>query len=215
MGEGDLVLKGFLTALAAARGVLASPEVARRWEGPSALAALTVRGLAGHLLRAPLALQSYLDAPEPAGEPIQAPAYFPTVLAGATDLASPLNVLVRERGEQEARRGPAGVLAAWDEAATGLARRLADEPAGRKVAVFQGLVMRLDDYLVTRIVEVVVHADDLAVSVGVPTPAWARPVADLAIDHLVACARHRHGDLAVLRALSRRERDRAEALRVF
>ena len=215
MGERGSARQSCLAALAVARGVLASPEVARKWDGPSALPEFTVRGLAGHLLRAPLALQSYLDAPEPAGEPIPAAAYFPTVLAGEVDLASPLNVLVRERGEQEARRGHAGVLAAWDEAATGLAGRLPDEPAGRKVAVFQGLVMRLDDYLVTRIVEVVVHADDLAVSVGLPTPAWPRSVADLAIDHLVACARHRHGDLAVLRALSRRERDRAEALRVF
>jgi uncharacterized protein (TIGR03083 family) len=215
MGESGSVRQSWLAALAVARGVLASPEVARKWDGPSALPEFTVRGLAGHLLRAPLALQSYLDAPEPAGEPIPAAAYFPTVLAGEVDLASPLNVLVRERGEQEARRGHAGVLAAWDGAATGLAGRLPDEPAGRKVAVFRGLVMRLDDYLVTRIVEVVVHADDLAVSVGLPTPAWPRSVADLAIDHLVACARHRHGDLAVLRALSRRERDRAEALRVF
>lgn len=29
-----------------------------------------------------------------------------------------------------------------------------------------------DDLLVVRLMEVVVHADDLAVSVGMPTPSW-------------------------------------------
>ncbi len=38
---------------------------------------------------------------------------------------------------------------------------------------------------------------------------------DLAIEALVDVARVRHGDLAVLRALTRRERDSSEALRVL
>jgi hypothetical protein len=74
--------------------------------------------------------------------------------------------------------------------------------------------MRLDDYLETRLVELVVHDDDLATSVDVPTELPGEAL-ELAIDHLVAVARFRHGDLAVVRALARRERDISEALRVI
>jgi hypothetical protein len=75
--------------------------------------------------------------------------------------------------------------------------------------------MMLDEYLRTRVVELVVHADDLAASIGVelvpPQPATCR----VAIDVLVDAARIRHGDMAVLRALARRERGPVEALRVL
>jgi hypothetical protein len=60
-----------------------------------------------------------------------------------------------------------------------------------------------------------VHIDDLAVSVEVDTPQLPTAALDHAIDALVSTARHRHGDLSVLRALSRRERDELNALRVF
>ena len=72
----------------------------------------------------------------------------------------------------------------------------------------------LDEYLRTRLVELTVHIDDLAISVdvapSVPAEAYAA-----AMDVLVAVGRRRHGDLAVLRALTRRERDQVEALRVL
>jgi hypothetical protein len=38
---------------------------ARRWEEPSALRQLSVRGLAGHLFRGAGAVEAYLDRPEP------------------------------------------------------------------------------------------------------------------------------------------------------
>jgi len=75
--------------------------------------------------------------------------------------------------------------------------------------------MTLDDYLPTRIVEIVVHADDLAVSVGAPPVPFPADVVDVVVDVLVRTARVTHGDLAVVRALSRRERDAADALRVL
>jgi hypothetical protein len=75
--------------------------------------------------------------------------------------------------------------------------------------------MTLDEYLRTRVVELVVHADDLAASVGVePVPPQPATTA-VAIDVLVGVARIRHGDMAVLRALARRERDTVRALRVL
>ena len=47
--------------------------------------------------------------------------------------------------------------------------KLIGEAEDRGIEVLEGMVMQLDDYLVTRMVEAVVHADDLAVSIGVDT----------------------------------------------
>lgn len=63
-------------------------------------------------------------------------------------------------------------------------------------------------------VELAVHLEDLALSVGVHAPAPEAALA-IAIDVLVAAARERHGDQAVLHALARRERDTNHALRVL
>jgi hypothetical protein len=64
-------------------------------------------------------------------------------------------------------------------------------------------------------VELVVHIDDLAVSVGRPTPDLPATATACTIGCLLEIARTRHGDLAVVRALSRRERDPISALRVL
>ncbi len=206
--------KTWLEAAVAARAVLAAPETAARWDGPSVIAEFTVRGLAGHLSRAVFTVEDYLNTLPPTGAPIPAEAYFPAVLT-TRDLASPLHTKIRERGEAEAAEGPASLLAAVDAALRRIVPRLEAEPPDRTLAVFTGLVMRLDDYLVTRMVELTVHTDDLALSVGVATPTWPRAVTEVVIGHLVAAARRTHGDLAVLRALTRRERDTVDALRIF
>ncbi|MFP5331913.1 MAG: hypothetical protein ACLGHX_06115 [Acidimicrobiia bacterium] len=78
-----------------------------------------------------------------------------------------------------------------------------------------GRLISLDDYLVTRLVELIVHSDDLAVSVGAIPPAFSREATGAVIDCLVGVARVRHGDEAVITALSRRERDTVNALRVL
>jgi Mycothiol maleylpyruvate isomerase N-terminal domain len=212
------VRAAFLETAAVAGSVLARPEVARRWQDPSALRLLSVRGLAGHLLRGVGTVETYLDQPEPAGAaPISAAAYYARVSAAATDedLAAAAHVSVRRRGEEQAAAGPESVAT---EAAALLERlrgRLAAEPAGRLVSTFQGTVLRLDDYLVTRLVELVLHVDDLCASAGVPTPGLPAAATSAAIATLVGTARLRHGDAAVLRALARRERDAAQALRVL
>jgi uncharacterized protein (TIGR03083 family) len=207
------VRAAMLDAVRGARGLLARPEVAAAWQEPSALAAWTVSGLAGHLVRGCVVVLEYLQAPLPEGEPIAAPAYYPSVMDSTTDIDSPVNVQVRLRGDAWGEAGQRGLVARLDEELPALAAALESEPGERRLAVF-GRAMRLDDYLKTRIVEVLVHCDDLAVSVGVPyePPPTA---SDVAFDYLLAVARHVHGYVAVLRGFTRRERDRAEALRVF
>jgi hypothetical protein len=66
--------------------------------------------------------------------------------------------------------------------------------------------LMLDDILTTRMMELAVHSDDLAVSVGIATPALPQSAVDTVIDLLSRLAVRRHGPTAVLRALSRAER---------
>jgi hypothetical protein len=67
----------------------------------------------------------------------------------------------------------------------------------------------LEDMLVTRMMELAVHSDDLAVSLGVPTPAFPDSAMQVVIDLLTRLALRRHGQIPVLRALSRSERSPA------
>ena len=66
--------------------------------------------------------------------------------------------------------------------------------------------LRLDDLLVTRMMEIAVHSDDLAVSVGIATPQLPAQVLDPVLKLLADLAVRRHGAVALLRALSRSER---------
>jgi len=204
----------FLDTTTAVRPVVASPQVAARWDAASALPKFSISGLAGHLVRAALSVETYLDGPAPQHEkPISAAAYY--AIALDADISSPVNAGIRQRGEEQAAGGHERLIAGLDRLSIRLRERLLREPDDRLLRVYGDLVLRLDDYLVTRIVELVVHADDLAVSVGIDLPTLPTVALQLAISTLVDVARQRHGDLAVLRALSRRERDALGTLSVF
>jgi len=206
----------FLDAATTAARLLERPELAGHWAQGSVLREFSVAGLAGHLFRGMSTVERYLDEPEP--EPseagISAASYFDTVIRSA-DISDPANQAIRARGEEAAAGGPAALASDARATLDRLTSRLAGEGPGRRVRVAGGLVMTLDEYLRTRVVELAVHADDLAASVGVelvpPQPATTA----VAIDVLVGVARIRHGDMAVLRALARRERGPVEALRVL
>ena len=70
---------------------------------------------------------------------------------------------------------------------------------------WQDCAVPTDDFLVLRLMEIAVHADDLACSVGVATPAFGAEVLQPVLALLAAPAARRRGQDAVLRALSRRE----------
>ncbi|HVA09538.1 MAG TPA: hypothetical protein VNG12_22650, partial [Acidimicrobiales bacterium] len=119
-------------------------------------------------------------------------------------------------GEYVARRGAEAVADKFDELTERLRSRLPNEPAGRLVrAPSKAVAYRLDDWVANRTIEMLVHADDLAVSVGLDPLVLPGDSARLAIQSLVDISRHREGDLTVLRALSRRERQSAEDLRAL
>jgi hypothetical protein len=209
----DDVRLSYMAAAAVAREVIAKREVAAAWDEPSALRKLTVRGLAGHLARAVVTVSDYLAASPPEGVPaLTAAAYFAGTFPD-DDLDSELNVAVRRRGEEQAAAGRDALLQRLDGLLGRLTEQLPAEPAGRTLRVIGDRSMLLDEYLRTRLVELALHIDDLCVSVHVATPDI--PGIEVATRTLVDVARLQHGDLAVLRALGRRERDTGNVLRVF
>ncbi|WP_225804899.1 maleylpyruvate isomerase N-terminal domain-containing protein [Streptomyces sp. NK15101] len=210
----DKVRKTYLQQ-AAERAVrlLATEQAAQCGETESVLPGTSVGGLAGHLARSVLQSGSstvrYLARN-------RCHRFGTTRLADTSLPDSALNVGVRARSEETAAAGPA-VVAEQARAAWGrLSQRLGMESADRRVAVLHRPAeeMLLDGYPQTRCVELAVHLDDLALSVDVPCPVPDATLA-VAVDVLVAAARDRHGDRAVLHALARRERDVDQALRVL
>jgi hypothetical protein len=213
MTEG--IRKAYLLGAERAVQLLATEEVARCWGEESVLPGMTVGGLAGHLARSVLQVEWFLDGETAGSEPVSPVRYYAR-LVGTSLPDSALNVGVRARSEETAAAGPAAVAeqarAAWQR----LAQRLGQEPADRRVAILHrpGEEMLLDGYLQTRCVELAVHLDDLVLSVGADGQTPEATLA-IAVDVLVAAARDRHGDQAVLHALARRERDSDQALRVL
>lgn len=205
------IRKAYLLGAEQAVHLLATEEVARCWGEESVLPGMTVGGLAGHLARSVLQVEWFLDGEIVGTEPVSPVRYYAR-LVGTSVPDSALNVGVRARSEETVAAGPVAVAeearAAW--------QRLGREPADRRVAILHrpGEEMLLDGYLQTRCVELAVHLDDLILSVGAQCRTPEATLA-LAVDVLVAAARDRHGDHAVLHALARRERDAGQALRVL
>ncbi|MFD6534255.1 maleylpyruvate isomerase N-terminal domain-containing protein [Streptomyces sp. NPDC060184] len=209
------IRKTYLLAAEQAVQLLESDEVADSWKKESVLPRMTVGGLAGHLANSVLQVERFLAGTVVGAEPVSAVRYYAR-LVGTADADSALNVGVRARSEETATAGPGAVAEQARDALRRLTPRLGEEPADRRVEVLHrpGEEMLLDDYLRTRCVELAVHLEDLALSAGVPCREPGAALA-VAVDVLVAAARDRHGDRAVLHALARRERDSGEALRVL
>ncbi len=182
---------------------LADESVGRMWDKPSVLEEQTIGGLAGHIGRGGVwVVGDYLDAP-PSGAPRVDTAvdYYARV---DSMLTPDDHRAIRARGAQVAGDGQAAVCALLQSRLAALVERLPSEPADRVVPVAGGsLTIGFDEYLKTRIVEQVVHLDDLARSVG-RDPWPVPPVAqDLVIRIGIDIATLRSGPTEVLRCLYR------------
>jgi hypothetical protein len=213
----------YLAAARTALELLDSPELAERWDEASVLEGMSVADLAGHLtLSGVLIVEQLLDGADPASATTVTGGRYYGSFVSAVDPGSELNAVVRERSHAVAVRGREAVVRAASEALERLADRLVSEPGDRQVES-RGMPLLLDEFLRTRSVELAVHVEDLELSVGLgPGLTAADPVPDVpddlvtdAIDVLVAAAVARHGAPAVLRALTRRERDHVDALHVL
>lgn len=197
----------FLAAADVTARFVAVPEVAARWDVPSALADMTVGALAVHLARQIFNVERVLAQAAPTQPPISLLEHSAQVkwIGAAHD--DEANVAIRETSGKAAAAGPGALAAGAGEAVTRLRAALAAEPDDRVVAVPWGPApLTLDDLLVTRLMEIAVHSDDLACSVALPFPGLPAEATDIAVALLAKLAVRRHGPGAVLRALSRSER---------
>ncbi|MEU9856455.1 sterol carrier family protein [Streptomyces sp. NPDC047974] len=136
--------------------VLALPPDAL--DGPTRLGTWTVRELAAHLTMALDAVVRGLAAPEPAGR-------------GLALLDWPLATATGAAGIDEDVRAldAADLPGLYARVAEDFAGALAGADGERLLPTRFG-AMTLDDYLVTRTVELVVHTDDLAAATGTEIP---------------------------------------------
>ncbi|MFD0784168.1 maleylpyruvate isomerase N-terminal domain-containing protein [Micromonospora azadirachtae] len=205
----------YLTAARSAVRLLDDPAVAERWEEPSALAEFGVAGLAGHLASQVFQVETMLAEPVPPGDPIGLLDHYARGSWLGARVDDEVNVGIRRVGESLAQQGPAALVARTAEAVDRLTAALTGEPAERVVHLARGpWSLTLDDFLTTRLMELAVHSDDLAVSVGVATPELPADAIEPVLSLLARLAVRRHGQPAVLRALARAERapDRINAI---
>ena len=197
----------YLQAAASAAALLDDQAVAAVWESPSALPEFSVAGLAGHLARQVVAVPRVLGQPVPAGPPATLLEHYDRVPWVGASLDDEANAEIRRGGEDEAADGAAALAARIGVAVEALRTALPAEPADRIVhPSWVSWTLTLDDFLVTRMMEIAVHSDDLAQSVGVATPPLPPAVLDPVFALLTRLAVRRHGPTALLRALSRSER---------
>ncbi|MGW5054129.1 maleylpyruvate isomerase N-terminal domain-containing protein [Actinokineospora sp. NPDC004072] len=193
--------------------LLSDPAVARAWDAPSALPEFSVRGLAGHLAAQIFAIPAVLSATDEPGEPIPVVDYYRRAKwrEPEVDLQDPSKLKARESGESHAADGHPALVERSAAAARAAAEALAAEPADRVVALpWAGASLTLDDFATTRLLELAIHCDDLAVSVGIDTPPLDPAAALAVIDILTRLSLDRHGPTPLLRALSRAERAPAD-----
>lgn len=212
--------RALVAGLPTAAALLRRPAVAAAWAAPSDLPGYTVGGIAGHLIRAVGRLETTLDAPTPVGgaEARLTDWYLDNRVATAEDLDRELPRMLRDDGEQLGTRGAESLAQELDALAVRLPERLATESPDRHVrVVLTDAPVPIADYVGSRVVELVVHADDVAVGAGVDPPAFEPAVLDAAAWFLLRLARVRSGDVAVLRAFTRAARveDPADVLRVL
>ncbi len=200
-------MKGYLAAAEAAATLLGEPAVVQAWDRPSALAKLTVAGLAGHLARSVTRIPAVVSAPASQQPPIALIEHYTRSRWVGADLDDEANARIRDDGEAEAGAGAAALAAQVRDALAHLRETLPAQPTGRVVDLpWTSWSLSLGDFLVTRTLELAVHCDDLAVSAGLPTPELPPAALEPVLDLLTRLAVRRHGATPVLRALSRAER---------
>lgn len=188
--------------------LVARPQIERSWDEGSSCEGMTVAGLARHLIAQAEHVDTLLQpgAPtRPDAEVLAVADHYARSAWAHADLDDPVNTSLRDRTNTQ---GTAGYHAAVETLADARSR-LPEVIAGAPELTFlpwQGWSLTTDDFLVTRLMEVVVHSDDLAVSVGLPTPAFGADVLDPVLRLLSILSVRRHGEVALVRALTRPQR---------
>jgi hypothetical protein len=196
------------TSLTGFGSLVVEDRVVAAWSDPSVLEGYSVGGIAGHVLGLMQRLHQVLVDDEPTDlEPIRYQDWYGAG-PGEWGQGSKLGHLLVRLGESAAEDGPHAVAARLASTTDALSAALNERRRDRlfPLASVPGSAVRLDDFLRTRFVEIIVHADDIAVSAGVPTPAFPRVAWQLAFSVLADAAAERDNRLGLMRTLTRPDR---------
>jgi hypothetical protein len=194
----------YLAGARTIREAITDPAVVEAWDQPSVLEEQTVGSLAGHLARTgTFIMDEVLDAGAAEGPAdfTDVATFYATLLPAAED---PIHEGIRARGAALAERGSDDLAATIDDRMPAIEAQLRTLPGDHLLTVTGGNAMALELYLVTRVVEQVVHLDDLARSVA--RAPWVVPVDAYALAARAALdvALLRHDPRLVVRGLYRR-----------
>lgn len=198
----------FPVAGAFALDLIRRVEVRDQWLQPSALPKMSIGALACHLGRQVVRAAELLPVPADVPPLDCVDAHYQRA-AWVTTTSPDDAPNDRSTDDTEAVLGAAALNDRTAQALAEVRGLLTAGAAGDVILIpWQGWSLRRDDFLLSRMLEIVVHADDLAISLGIPTPEFPAEVFVPVRDLLVRLAVKRHGQSAVISALTRGERTR-------
>ena len=205
--SGNLDRQALVRASEAVGVLVFDPRVAVVWDRESVLPGMTIGGLVRHLVSQPECAVEFLgiDPVPPHAETLSLVACYERTDWFQAPVDAAENTSIAEDFTAMAEGGPGESAAILRASVAALPAAIAG--AGPTTYVpWQDCCLATDDFLAIRLMEVVVHADDLAVSLGVPTPAFDDEALHPVLALLAVLGARRHGQDAAVRALSRAER---------
>ena len=200
-------------------GLASRPEVAEQWFAPSALERMSVGAVAAHGLGNLDDVLDHCERPEPATPRLLGIVEYTRMarLDKREDLEMEGHHLIISGAERRAADGPGPVL---EQAARTLEQLKwvlpAMDPKKRvylqRLPPMAGLMAMM---VANRTNELIVHMDDVAVSVGLPTPPIRPEAGAMALTVLLSVARKMNTDLEIIRVMARAERAKPDAARAI
>ena len=199
--------------------LVSQPEVAAQWDQPSALERMSVGAVAAHGLGILEHILNDCERPEPA-----TPRFLGIVeytraarLDKREDLNSEGHAMLIGGAERQAAEGVESLLtsaAGWLEQLRWMLPAM-DPNKHVYLPRLPPMSGPLAMMIANRTVELTVHMDDLAVSVGLPTPPITPEAGAMALTVLTSVARRMNTDLEVIRVMARAERAKPDAARAI
>ncbi len=199
----------FLVAAGSVVDLLGRVEVVESWSAPSALPQMSVGALAAHLGSQVLTVHAALTKGTGVTQarPLSLLEHYDRVAWVRDDLDADSNRTIREGSDRAAQAGHDALVLRVQRAVEDLRLGLRSLELPPAVTMpWWDWSLSFEDYLVTRVMEMVVHSDDLAVSLDLQPPELPEEVLGPVLALLVGISLRRHGQAAVVRGLSRRER---------
>lgn len=188
-------------------GLALSGEVRERWNDESSCAGMTVGGLAHHTVRQVEMLVRLFPDARTDEKPISLVEHYRRAAWANSALDDEVNTTIRDTDNQRAGSGPAELSGQATEQLVGLAAALASVEDDEAVLLdWQGWALSAEDFAVTRLMEMLVHGDDLAASLDLETPDFPEEATRRVLSLLTEVAVDRHGPTPLLRTLSRPQR---------